>query len=604
MWVDLVLPSHDPLWRADVARSGLWVGEAWARALGEAGVAALEVWKGPMRRPEWSSLVSFCWPGRRGDRAGGGQGGGGGPAPHPGRFPFPVRLPAPLAAVRAVGAYAPGAGRARFGRPPTWPGPAGGWGPAWTSCWPTCWTPCRKGRPPPSAPARRRPPAVARAPAGVGAPTGARDWLSRRCSCGQAFGAGDRPTWTRRSRPPWARRPGPLPTGLRAPGRASRTRSPTRSRAKKWMAVRVAPVLTADADLDPGLDRPGGGRGDPHQFANAVTVQGLERGHPEDAEVHVQRGTTTLRSRHGRSPTWFGSGRWCRRRRSRPARLSGRRSGRPGAARSSCRSVLQVGTGFLGHRFQDAARPLPGHVQLLDRAHHRDHDLDNRVAAFLDAVGGGLGDRPHLEIYTGPGWPGTAGRPAGRASGWLPSAGVPPAVTARLPRPRSPLALATATRTDMSVMSGRNSCSGGSSSRTVTGRPSIASKMLDRSPRAAWAAACRGPSARSSSARPGSAAPPATLRSPRNMCSVRHRPMPSAPKAGPGGVSGMSALARTTGAGGRRRGSGCRSTAADQSRSRRRRVGVQEPFEVAHQRGGDARDLARGRRRRSCRRWR
>ena len=46
-----------------------------------------------------------------------------------------------------------------------------------------------------------------------------------------------------------------------------------------------------------------------------------------------------------------------------------------------------------------------------------------------------------------------------------------------------PMASATATLTDSSVKSGRNSCSGGSSSRTVTGSPSMASKISMKSAR-------------------------------------------------------------------------------------------------------------------------
>ena len=80
-----------------------------------------------------------------------------------------------------------------------------------------------------------------------------------------------------------------------------------------------------------------------------------------------------------------------------------------------------------------------------------------------------------------------------------------------------------------SSTSGRNSCSGGSRRRTVTGSPSIASRMPTKSDR------CSLPS--SASAACSSASSAARMnrwtsgsRSPRNMCSVRHRPMPSAPK--------------------------------------------------------------------------
>ena len=78
-------------------------------------------------------------------------------------------------------------------------------------------------------------------------------------------------------------------------------------------------------------------------------------------------------------------------------------------------------------------------------------------------------------------------------------------------------------------MSGRNSCNGGSSSRMVTGSPSIASKMPSKSARCSLRAAPR--ARRVSSAASAARMNRCTIgrRSPRNMCSVRHRPMPSAP---------------------------------------------------------------------------
>ena len=35
VWVDVILPRHDPLWSTDVGRAMHWVGEAWASAVGE-----------------------------------------------------------------------------------------------------------------------------------------------------------------------------------------------------------------------------------------------------------------------------------------------------------------------------------------------------------------------------------------------------------------------------------------------------------------------------------------------------------------------------------------------------------------------------------------
>lgn len=59
VWIDLVLPAGDPLWVDDVGRAAVWVGEAWAGALAEVGVAA-KVHEGPMVRPPWSDLVCFA----------------------------------------------------------------------------------------------------------------------------------------------------------------------------------------------------------------------------------------------------------------------------------------------------------------------------------------------------------------------------------------------------------------------------------------------------------------------------------------------------------------------------------------------------------------
>ena len=163
-----------------------------------------------------------------------------------------------------------------------------------------------------------------------------------------------------------------------------------------------------------------------------------------------------------------------------------------------------------------------------------------------------------------------------------------------------PIASATATFTDSSVKSGRNSCSGGSSRRTVTGRPSIASKISMKSAR------CSGSSSSKTTWR--SSAPSARIsrstssrRAPRNMCSVRHRPMPSAPNRRARAASGaLSALARTCI---RRCLSAAlisRSTAATTGPPSSTRHGA---LEVAHDGGGAHRRPRRGRPRRSSRRW-
>jgi lipoate-protein ligase A len=56
LWVDVLLPSDDPLWDDDVGRSFGWLGQAWAAAVGGRAVAH----DGPIRHTEWSRLVCFA----------------------------------------------------------------------------------------------------------------------------------------------------------------------------------------------------------------------------------------------------------------------------------------------------------------------------------------------------------------------------------------------------------------------------------------------------------------------------------------------------------------------------------------------------------------
>ena len=60
LWVDFLLPAGDSLADDDVGRATWWVGEAWAAALHEVGLSSVGVWKGPMVRRPWSSLVCFA----------------------------------------------------------------------------------------------------------------------------------------------------------------------------------------------------------------------------------------------------------------------------------------------------------------------------------------------------------------------------------------------------------------------------------------------------------------------------------------------------------------------------------------------------------------
>jgi lipoate-protein ligase A len=58
-WVDVLLPSSDPLWERDLARSFRWLGDAWVTALGDLGVAG-ERYDGPLRNGPWGRLVCFA----------------------------------------------------------------------------------------------------------------------------------------------------------------------------------------------------------------------------------------------------------------------------------------------------------------------------------------------------------------------------------------------------------------------------------------------------------------------------------------------------------------------------------------------------------------
>ena len=132
--------------------------------------------------------------------------------------------------------------------------------------------------------------------------------------------------------------------------------------------------------------------------------------------------------------------------------------------------------------------------------------------------------------------------------------------------------------------SGRNSCSGGSISRIVTGSPSIASRIPRKSSRCSGSSSASAASCRPRPRR-RSGSPRAARRSPRNMCSVRHSPMPSAPnRRARAASSGVSALARTCS---RRTPSACsisRATACTRSSS------IVLALEVAHHhRVGDRR---------------
>jgi lipoate-protein ligase A len=60
VWVDVGLARDDPLWQDDVAVSFLWLGDAWAGALGALGVRGASVHHGRLRPGPWSRTLCFA----------------------------------------------------------------------------------------------------------------------------------------------------------------------------------------------------------------------------------------------------------------------------------------------------------------------------------------------------------------------------------------------------------------------------------------------------------------------------------------------------------------------------------------------------------------
>ncbi len=59
VWVDVVVPTDDPLWDDDVGRAFTWVGETWAAALATVGVGGARCTGVRLVTTPWSSLVCF-----------------------------------------------------------------------------------------------------------------------------------------------------------------------------------------------------------------------------------------------------------------------------------------------------------------------------------------------------------------------------------------------------------------------------------------------------------------------------------------------------------------------------------------------------------------
>ena len=195
------------------------------------------------------------------------------------------------------------------------------------------------------------------------------------------------------------------------------------------------------------------------------------------------------------------------------------------------RAAAVLDRGLLG---RDALGQLAQEpAQLLAEADERMHDLDERrlAGALLDRARRPGRSRAPASRRS-PATAGRAGSRACRASG----------------SPRAAARSAGASSSEVASSSdGRNSCSGGSSSRIVTGKPGhrledpLEVGLLHR------AAACR--ARRAARPRRGARIISCTIGSrswAMNMCSVRQRPMPSAPNSRAlAASSGVSAFART-----------------------------------------------------------
>lgn len=59
VWIDVILPPHDPLWVDDIGQSFLWLGETWQRALSSLGVSA-DVHRARPERDGIAALACFA----------------------------------------------------------------------------------------------------------------------------------------------------------------------------------------------------------------------------------------------------------------------------------------------------------------------------------------------------------------------------------------------------------------------------------------------------------------------------------------------------------------------------------------------------------------
>ena len=214
-----------------------------------------------------------------------------------------------------------------------------------------------------------------------------------------------------------------------------------------------------------------------------MVANGLRRDH---AVLDVGRAGTCPRRRRARARASSASGRWCRTRRSRRAPRSRRRTR---AARGSSiivpiedRRASRLGAlELLGHDLLDE---LAHAAQLLGEADERDHDLRPRGSPPRAAR-----PRARRARSRAPASRRSPGAAAPRRQPRVPSIGF--CSCSALTRAEQPLGVAQRPRLAAGAQAldrerrvdrdGRNSCSGGSSSRIVTGRPVHGARRSPRS---------------------------------------------------------------------------------------------------------------------------
>jgi lipoate---protein ligase len=60
LWIDVIVPRGDALWKDDVGQAFWWLGDLWAEALSRAGLCGAQVWRGGLQRRAWTGLICFA----------------------------------------------------------------------------------------------------------------------------------------------------------------------------------------------------------------------------------------------------------------------------------------------------------------------------------------------------------------------------------------------------------------------------------------------------------------------------------------------------------------------------------------------------------------